>query len=130
MGGSSCFSRGVGCDSAQAEIPQDEQDDDDGTDEPDDSVHDFFPWPETGETGLVWALHAPMASRSLSQSRHGICALTNIAERHSPNAQRRTYPVQVLTSSASLGPSAWGLAGLTIRWCRVRLTEGTPMRCR
>jgi hypothetical protein len=36
--------------SAQAEIPQDEQDDHDGADEPDDSVHDSIPFP-----GLKWA---------------------------------------------------------------------------
>lgn len=67
--------------SAQAEIPQDEQDDHDGADEPDDSVHDSIPFSGLRQPKLV-SFGRCMSARlrfSLCQPRHSICALTNIA---------------------------------------------------
>jgi hypothetical protein len=40
--------------SAQAEVPQDEQDDHDGADEPDDSVHDSFLSLNRGSGKPIW----------------------------------------------------------------------------
>jgi hypothetical protein len=69
--------------SAQAEIPQDEQDDHDGAYEPDDSVHDSIPlralkWPEAR---LEWALHAPSPHvYSVPASSKHLCADAHCSE--------------------------------------------------